>query len=297
MRLGAAAIARTDRRDDAAAKTGAAAAKPNGGQPQLAEAEQAKTKARGQADDLLSPSQEELRAIKAHAEAAGTKSRFGNASGVEASNHTRPGSGVAPAGVQQTSAPTIKIESEVDPETWAKYGGWYRQDHAIFYRPTGHKDKFIYSWLFLTGPRVKQGESGPLAAVFETLTGKDAQGTCTKCHSIDGLDSGGRVVNFSPISVATKQGNFTRFIHEPHFNIMGGRGCLACHKLESHRPYLKSYEQRNPSEFASNFGPLKKELCQSCHTRAKARQDCVTCHKYHVNGVAAPTTSTRTPAQ
>ena len=42
----------------------------------------------------------------------------------------------------------ITIESDVDPESWAEYGGWYRQDYAIFYRPTGHKDKFIYSWLF-----------------------------------------------------------------------------------------------------------------------------------------------------
>ena len=42
------------------------------------------------------------------------------------------------------SAPVISIESNIDPESWAEYGGWYRQDYAIFYRPAGHKDKFIY---------------------------------------------------------------------------------------------------------------------------------------------------------
>ena len=55
----------------------------------------------------------------------------------------------------------ISIESDVDPESWAEYGGWYRQDYAIFYRPTGHKDKFIYSWLFLTGPQAQKGEHEP----------------------------------------------------------------------------------------------------------------------------------------
>ena len=68
------------------------------------------------------------------------------------------------------------IESDVDPESWAEYGGWYRQDYAIFYRPTGHKDKFIYSWLSLTGPLAPKGDTSPAAAVFDFLTGKDAQG-------------------------------------------------------------------------------------------------------------------------
>lgn len=297
MRLGGADIARPVRPHVNAAKTGTASATPRSGETQLAQAQQAASGARGGTDDLLSLSQEELRAIKAHAEASGTKTRFGNASNLKASSDAPAESVVASPGAQRASAPTIKIESAVDPETWAEYGGWYRQDHAVFYRPTGHKDRFMYAWLFLTGPRAREGESSPLGAVFQSLTGKDAQGACTKCHSVDGLASGGHVVNFTPVSAATKQGNFTRFVHEPHFNIMGERGCLTCHKLESQSPYLKSYEQRNPAHFSSNFGAVKKELCQECHTRSKARQDCVTCHKYHVNGVTAPTTSTRTPDQ
>ena len=93
----------------------------------------------------------------------------------------------------------ISIESDVDPESWAEYGGWYRQDYAIFYRPIGHKDKFIYSWLFLTGPQAPKGDGSPAAAVFDFLTHKDAQGSCTKCHSVDDMEGGGRVVNFSPL--------------------------------------------------------------------------------------------------
>ena len=70
----------------------------------------------------------------------------------------------------------ISIESDVDPESWAEYGGWYRQDYAIFYRPTGHKDKFIYSWLFLTGPQAPKGDKSPAAAVFDFLTEQGRSG-------------------------------------------------------------------------------------------------------------------------
>lgn len=297
MRLGGGELARQERARDTGEKTGSAPVKPVSGTTRLAQAPTATTARGGQSDDLLSPSPEELRAIKAHAEAAGTKTRFGNGSSLKAARDAGADREESPASVQQASAPTIKIESQVDPETWAEYGGWYRQDHAIYYRPTGHKDRFMYAWLFLTGPRAQQGQTAPLGAVFQSLAGKDAQGACTKCHSIDGLASGGSVVNFAPASAATKQGSFTRFIHEPHFNIMGERGCLTCHKLESQSPYLKSYEQRKPLQSASNFSAVKKEVCQQCHTASKARQDCVTCHKYHVNGVTAPTTATRTPDQ
>src|SRR5262249_44376982 len=146
----------------------------------------------------------------------------------------------------------------------AEYGGWYRQDYAIFYRPIGHKDKFVYSWLFLTGPQAPKGDTSPAAAVFDSLTRKDAQGACTKCHSVDDIPGRGRMVNFSPPSVASKQGRFTTFIHEPHLSVLenrGGaqenRGCLTCHSLEKERPYLKGYEQGNPRNFASSFGEVK----------------------------------------
>lgn len=216
--------------------------------------------------------------------------------------------GIAPAVAQpipdtraiqtQTQAlPVTGIESDVEPENWAEYGGWYRQDYTIYYRPTGHKDKFIHSWLALTGPQAPKGGTGPAAAVFDVLTDKDAQGSCTKCHSVDDLGGKARTVNFSPVSAQNKRGRFTNFIHEPHMGIMDNRGCLTCHGLENNRPYLKSYEQGNPWKFASGFGAVKKELCQTCHTSGRARQDCLLCHKYHVNGTASPIMNTKIPAE
>jgi hypothetical protein len=272
-----------------------------------------------QTDDLLNPTEEELRGSavpskggEKAAEPKGAAQRGDTANarpeGAVSSDATPKADADAPSSApakadpavaepQPRSAPVVSIESEVDPESWAEYGGWYRQDYAIFYRPTGHRDKFIYSWLLLAGPRAPKGGKSPAAAVFDFLTGHDAQGSCTKCHSVDDVPGKGRLVNFSPPSVKTKQGRFTSFIHEPHFGLLENRGCLTCHSLEKGRPYLKSYEQGNPGNFASNFGAVRKELCQTCHTGSVARQDCLLCHKYHVHGAVTPIMRTRIPAE
>ena len=287
--------------EGAAGKTDTANAEADGGKETLSADPQPQEKAADQTDDLLFPTEDERRAIEAsikHTEKA--------AQPEGAAGDAAPDSDTAVAEPQTGAAPVNSIESDVDPESWAEYGGWYRQDYAIFYRPTGHKDKFIYSWLLLTGPQAPKGDTSPAAAVFDFLTSKDAQGSCTKCHSVDDIQGKGRVVNFSPLSVESKQGRFTNFIHEPHFQAVGigqrigileNRGCLTCHDLEKGRPYLKSYEQGNPQNFVSNFGEVKKDLCQTCHNSSTARQDCLLCHKYHVNAVITPIMNTRIPTQ
>jgi len=294
-------------------------ANPNPGKETLSADERPQNRAADQTDDLLNPTEEELRGIAApikdakkagQPEAAAGKTDAANprADSAASADTASKADANAPVGApadsdtaaakpQTRAAPVISIESDVDAESWAEYGGWYRQDYAIFYRPTGHKDKLIYSWLFLTGPQAPKGDRSPAAAVFDFLTSKDAQGSCTKCHSVDDIRGKGRLVNFSPPSVESKQGRFTNFIHEPHFGVLENRGCLTCHNLEKGRPYLKSYEQGNPKNFVSNFGAVKKDLCQTCHNSSMARQDCLLCHKYHVNGVITPIMNTRLPTQ
>jgi len=265
----------------------------------------AQGKATKQTDDLLFPTEEELRGLKAISDDGATSSRARRAvneaadtaaakpdDAASSRDQAAPFNAGAPL---QRTAPVISIENDVDPESWAEHGGWYRQDYAIYYRPTGHKDKFIYSWLSLTGPQA--GDGSAAAAVFDYLAGKDAQGSCTKCHSVDNLQNKGRAVNFSPVSAESKMGRFTNFIHEPHFGVMANRGCLACHELKKEPTYLKGYEQGKPQSFSSNFGNVKKDLCQDCHSSNLVRQDCLTCHKYHVNDLIAPVMSTKLPDQ
>ncbi|MCC7252603.1 hypothetical protein [Hyphomicrobium sp.] len=281
--------------DAAAGRTIAAKTTPDVGQNTPSADDTPQAKAGDQSDDLLFPTEEELRAMKGRGK--GTGKAAAPEGGGPAPPDPEAGSSTPGERLQPTPAPVIAIQSDVDPESWAEYGGWYTQDHAIFYRPTGHKDKFIYAWLFLTGPQAPKGGTSPAAAVFDFLTSKDAQGSCTKCHSVDDIDGKGRVVNFSPTSVESRQGRFTTFIHEPHFGLMEDRGCLTCHNLEKGRPYLTSYEHGKPQNFVSSFSAVKEDLCQSCHTAGMARQDCLLCHQYHVNGVNTPIMKTRLPTQ
>ena len=288
--------------ENTAVETDTAEAEADGGNETPAAAEQPDNNAADQSDDLLFPTQDELGASKKGIKDAEKAGQPEEADAAPTANGNTPvdappDSDTAAADPQTQAAPVISIGSDVDPESWAEYGGWYPQDYAIFYRPTGHKDKLIYSWLFLIGPQAPKGDKSPAAAVFDFLTSKDAQGSCIKCHSVDDIRGKGRVVNFSPASVKSKQGRFTNFIHEPHFGITDNRGCLTCHNLEKGRPYLKSYEQGNPQKFVPSFGAVKKELCQTCHTGGKARQDCLLCHKYHVNGATTPIMNTKIPVQ
>lgn len=257
-----------------------------------------------QGDDLLFPTEEELRAIRPGKNVDRLrKAAPGPAKGAPAPDATT--SSAAPtaatqandSSAQPTGQVAVGIASSLEPENWAEHGGWYRQDFAIFYRPTGHKDKLLSSWLSLTGPQAAKGNKAPATGVFDALTHADAPGACTKCHSVDETAGKGRAVNFSPVTADHKKGRFSSFIHEPHFGTMDSKGCMTCHEMEKTGTYLKSYGQGNPLQFNSNFGQIKKELCQTCHNTSQVRQDCLTCHTYHVNGVVTPILNTKIPGE
>lgn len=256
-----------------------------------------------QTDDLLAPNAVELREIEAREKGAPPRKDTAASvlpAGGDSAEGASQGDAAAPSG--EAAAVGIGGDAQsgygdIDAEEWADAGGWYRQDYTIYYRPTGHKDKFVYSWLTLTGPAAPRGATSAAAAVFDALTAKDAQGACTKCHSVDDVAGGGRNVNFSPLTAGQKSGRFTRFIHEPHLGLMGERGCLSCHDLAKGEGTLRSYEQGDPKVFASNFGAVKTDTCQACHARGLARQDCGLCHTYHVNGVISPVMKTKIPTE
>lgn len=259
-----------------------------------------------QTDDLLSPTAAEQREIDAQkggpaaTSTAASKAappplapgetRAGPVPGSQADPASGGGSGTAAEAASQADA-----GGAIDAENWARTGGWYRQDYAIFYRPAGHKDLFFASWLKLTAPQAPRNGAGPAVAVFNALAGKDAQGACTKCHSVDDVEGGGRLVNFSPLTAKDKKDSFTRFAHEPHFTVTGDRGCLSCHGLQSGKEFLKTYEAGKAHSFTPGFSMVKKETCKTCHQGEKAPQDCSQCHTYHIGGMTTPMMTTRNP--
>ena len=184
-------------------------------------------------------------------------------------------------------------EISVDAENWTELGGWYRKDYAILYKPTGHADPFLRAWLDLTSRLFGEGNlAGP---AFTELAGKDAQGQCTKCHSVDATRNASRHVNWMPSSLAARESPFTLFDHEPHFGVAQKDGCFSCHKMSKAKGYLDTYKGTDPYKYVSNFKNVKKDVCASCHGKMQVRQDCLLCHKYHVNEISTPIMATKVP--
>lgn len=205
--------------------------------------------------------------------------------------------------VAPKAAPSVPVaaalleEPEVDEEAFVGLGGWYRQEFEVLYRPTGHADRFFRAWLdysvsLFGGP----GET-VVAPVFDALTDKDAQGQCTKCHSVDLEPGGHRLVKWRPRRVDLGQNGFTRFNHTPHFSAVGDRGCTTCHASNEKADSQTTYKGFDRATFNSNFRSIKRAVCAECHTESVAGETCLSCHNYHVEAVATPTMETKIPGQ
>jgi hypothetical protein len=199
------------------------------------------------------------------------------------------------AETENSSSDEQRTDLAVDAESWAELGGWYRRDFAILYKPAGHADAFLQAWLDFSGKLHGGGEESAATSVLERLSHKDAQGQCTKCHSVDQGTRQSRVIGWGTSTLANKSGRLTSFVHEPHFGLLDKRGCLTCHEIDATAKYQSGYEQRNPKTFVSNFKPMRIQQCTTCHKKNAARQDCSLCHTYHVNDVTSPIAETTIP--
>jgi len=188
-----------------------------------------------------------------------------------------------------------KMPEPMEAEAWAEFGGWYRQDFAVLYKPVGHKDSFMKAWLDYSGAQYGNDKARLAAPIFDAMTDKQAQGQCAKCHSIDAGAGDSRKVNWKPFSVEKPIGKFTKFAHEPHFGLFGDKGCVACHVIDSEAKYLDTYKSLDPKVFASNFKPVGQQTCAACHQKSAAGESCLLCHIYHVEDVNTPMMTTRLP--
>ena len=125
----------------------------------------------------------------------------------------------------EVAAPYEPLDPSVDPETWAGFGGWFRQDFIIYYRPVTHRDPFMRAWIDLAakahGTRAEPN-GRTLMAVFRD---KATPGKCTRCHSQD--QRPGRRPSRStggPTIRSRASGPFTVFNHSFHFSLVGDQG-------------------------------------------------------------------------
>ena len=205
--------------------------------------------------------------------------------------------------VPSPDAPKPGPDKSAAPENWVSNGGWYTTDGSftLFYRPRGHGDRFLSSWMDLTVTDKQAPNPAAVQAVFSQLAAPKAAGYCAKCHSVD--DQPARLVNWlgaRPDAVIHK---FNRFSHSAHLSLINNQGCFTCHPLKvdnGKTAYGDAFMpgQHDISVYAGNFQVIDKATCAQCHRPAMVRDDCLLCHNYHVGAFRAvmPNVKMHTPA-
>lgn len=190
----------------------------------------------------------------------------------------------APSAATAPAASETKQPKPVEGEEWATLGGWYRQDFALFYRPTQHADRFMRAWLDTTAAQALDPEKKAAMRVFDTLADPAGPGNCVKCHSVD-QSSEGLKVNWRSRQPDPDARHTTNFSHTAHFSLFKNNGCETCHVGAEGADVLSTYKGRDPSIMITAFRPIPRAFCAACHVTDRAAETCTTCHSYHVGQV------------
>ena len=179
----------------------------------------------------------------------------------------------------------------VSGEDWASAGGWYQEEFVLRYRPSGHADGFLKSWIEQAAV-AQVGGTLFGERLFELVADAKAPGACMKCHSIELEGNSAPQVRWWAKQPTPHLRGFTRFSHAPHFSVLDEEGCLTCHVLDTDADYMEAFADHDPLTFESNFESLDKSQCSECHVPQEAGDSCVMCHNYHVGTFPPLTVST-----
>lgn len=170
---------------------------------------------------------------------------------------------------------------QLSADDWAAFGGWFRDEFALRYAPTGHADTFLKNWLDYLAANKGMAQR----RLFRSLTAGKAIGACNKCHSVDKLDDQVFVVNWRAIGTTADPHSFTRYSHTTHFNLTDDRGCVQCHVMDKDADYAGSFSHHDAKNFSSNFKPMERQFCADCHQQELAGDSCLQCHNYHITEI------------
>lgn len=174
--------------------------------------------------------------------------------------------------------------AQVDLPAVVVPSGWFRDDtlFRISYRPRGHADPCIQSWIELV-TRGADADSRPeTRQLFEKTISMTAIGLCRTCHTADQLPDRSFQVNWRAQYRDPSVRSFTRFLHGPHMIQRELRDCSACHELDPDASNHASFEGVDATVAVSNFVAMKKSDCASCHAAGQTNHDCTQCHNYHI---------------
>lgn len=168
-------------------------------------------------------------------------------------------------------------DSAFSPAKWTSSGGWLvdSRDFALRYLPDGHPDGFLRAWHEVAVEGARSGEDQRLLNYF-----MKQYENCTTCHSVDLTDQSARINWHGETRGVARE--FTKFSHKPHVKVVD-QTCTGCHEYREDAAYMAAFKRTfDPGKFAGEFEPFSRDGCASCHNAAKAGDECLKCHRYHV---------------
>ncbi len=151
----------------------------------------------------------------------------------------------------------------------------------VEYRPVQHRDNSLKSLFDLIALSENKDGNPSVQQLFQQLSSDVGAGACGKCHTADRAATS-HVVNWNASYRSATASGFTSFSHKPHLIDSSGQSCTNCHRLEVGRALTSQFHGDDPHKFASNFQPIRKSECATCHQRGMASNSCTQCHNYHV---------------
>ncbi len=164
--------------------------------------------------------------------------------------------------------------------------GWVRNDLTlqVGYRPSGHADRMISRWTTLVTGLEHADSRFETASLFEQLTNPLGIGNCRSCHTVD--QSGDAFeVNWTGKKPDRAFREFTKFSHGPHLVQPHLRDCSHCHTLNAKATSADTFVGFDSTIAVTNFHPVVKANCATCHQEGQTDNSCTHCHNYHVGGV------------
>jgi hypothetical protein len=173
------------------------------------------------------------------------------------------------------------------PVAFDPAGNWIRNDadFSIRYRPASHADPVLAGWLELLAAIPDVAQRPVATAMFKELSSPTAPGQCASCHSVERSADGSIVINWRAYDRTTAGRTLTKFAHGPHLILPQLADCTHCHAIDESQSVAVWYANDDPQQFVSEFAPLSKRDCASCHTAKAAGDACQQCHNYHVDGI------------
>lgn len=155
------------------------------------------------------------------------------------------------------------------------------ENYAVTYFPSGHNDAFMALLVDLLAKRSAHATDPVVEDCWYKFGQSNSIGQCITCHSVDANESVLQVNWRARHDQPTGMG-FTKFSHSQHLIQPTLSDCSHCHKMNPTTSLATSYET-DSLDTVSSFHPLLKGSCVECHNNASQKDNCTTCHSYHVN--------------